>query len=106
MAERGLSVAHTAIMRWVQRYAPEFEKRWAQFRGEWSYLYRAADRAGRDGRLQAERDARYRGRNGILSQSDQKPAARSADDHPGCLCRLSSRGARGRHVENLGLRTE
>src|SRR5467141_1063703 len=26
MAERGLSMAHTTIMRWVQRYAPEFEK--------------------------------------------------------------------------------
>ena len=25
MAERGLSMAHTTIMRWVQRYAPEFE---------------------------------------------------------------------------------
>ena len=23
-AERGLSLSHTAIMRWVQRYAPEF----------------------------------------------------------------------------------
>ncbi len=31
MAERGLSVAHTTIMRWVQRYAPEFEKRWIRF---------------------------------------------------------------------------
>src|SRR6516225_1259077 len=28
MVERGLSMAHTTIMRWVQRYAPEFEKRW------------------------------------------------------------------------------
>jgi transposase-like protein len=27
MAERGLSLAHTTIMRWVWRYAPEFEKR-------------------------------------------------------------------------------
>ena len=27
-AERGLSMAHTTIMRWVQRYAAEFEKRW------------------------------------------------------------------------------
>ena len=27
MAERGLSLAHTTIMRWVRRYAPEFEKR-------------------------------------------------------------------------------
>src|ERR1700716_3422546 len=31
MAERGLSMAHTTIMRWVQCYAPEFEKRWRRF---------------------------------------------------------------------------
>ena len=31
MAERGLSMAHTTIMRWVRRYAPEFEKRWRRF---------------------------------------------------------------------------
>jgi hypothetical protein len=31
MAERGLSLAHTTIMRWVWRYAPEFEKRWKRF---------------------------------------------------------------------------
>jgi transposase-like protein len=31
MAERGLSMAHTTIMRWVQRYTPEFEKRWRRF---------------------------------------------------------------------------
>jgi transposase-like protein len=75
MAERGLSMAHTTIMRWVQRYAPEFEKRWRRFaravgqswrvdetyvkvRGEWRYLYRAVDRAGRtvDFRLSPRRD--------------------------------------------------
>jgi transposase-like protein len=27
MAERGLSVVQTTIMRWVQRYVPEFERR-------------------------------------------------------------------------------
>ena len=31
MAERGLSLAYTTIMRWVQRYVPEFEKRWRRF---------------------------------------------------------------------------
>jgi transposase-like protein len=28
MVERGLSLAHTTIMRWTQRYVPAFEKRW------------------------------------------------------------------------------
>jgi transposase-like protein len=28
MAERGLSLAHATIMRWVRHYSPEFEKRW------------------------------------------------------------------------------
>ena len=31
MAERGLSLAHTTILRWVQRYTPEFVKRWNRF---------------------------------------------------------------------------
>src|SRR5580704_3936082 len=31
MAERGLQLAHTTIMRWVQRYVPEFEKRWVRY---------------------------------------------------------------------------
>jgi transposase-like protein len=26
MAERGINIAHTTILRWVQRYVPEFEK--------------------------------------------------------------------------------
>ena len=27
MSERGIALAHTTILRWVQRYVPEFEKR-------------------------------------------------------------------------------
>jgi transposase-like protein len=55
MAERGLSMVHTTIMRWVHCYAPEFERRWNRFarpagatwrvdetyvkiRGTWMYL--------------------------------------------------------------------
>jgi transposase-like protein len=31
MAERGIDLAHTTILRWVQHYTPEFEKRWKRF---------------------------------------------------------------------------
>jgi transposase-like protein len=27
MAERGILLAHTTILQWVQRYVPDFEKR-------------------------------------------------------------------------------
>jgi hypothetical protein len=33
MAERGVELSHTTILRWVQRYVPEFEKRWTRFAG-------------------------------------------------------------------------
>jgi tetratricopeptide (TPR) repeat protein len=64
MAERGITLSHTTILRWVQQYVPEFEKRWNHFarpvgdswrvdetylkiRGQWVYLYRAVDKHGR-----------------------------------------------------------
>ncbi len=64
MAERGIAMAHTTILRWVQHYSPEFEKRWKRYarsigaswrmdetyisiKGGWMYLYRAVDKEGR-----------------------------------------------------------
>ena len=60
MAERGLSVDHTTIWRWVQRYAPEVHQRlrgnlrpksstwhidetFIRIAGRWLYLFRAVD---------------------------------------------------------------
>jgi transposase-like protein len=31
MGERGIDLAHTTILRWVQHYTPEFQKRWNRF---------------------------------------------------------------------------
>ncbi len=64
MNERGIGLAHTTILRWVQRYVPEYEKRWDRYarpvggswrcdetyirvKGRWTYLYRAVDKQGR-----------------------------------------------------------
>jgi IS6 family transposase len=76
MAERGLSVDHSTIGRWVLRYAPELYKRirrevrpakrswrvdetYIRVAGKWTYLYRAVDSAGEtiDFMLSPRRDA-------------------------------------------------
>jgi len=61
--EREIAVSHRTILRWVQKYVPEFERRWARFarpsgrswrmdetvikvRGVQHWLYRAVDRDG------------------------------------------------------------
>ena len=63
MEERGLSMAHTTIMRWVHQYGPEMDKRirrqlkktndswrvdetYIKVKGQWMYLYRAVDSEG------------------------------------------------------------
>ena len=35
MAERGIGLAHTTILRWVQRYVPDFENAGTSMHGLW-----------------------------------------------------------------------
>ncbi|UOY92330.1 IS6 family transposase [Ectobacillus sp. JY-23] len=63
MEERGLSIAHTTIMRWVHQYGPELDERvrrhlkttndswrvdetYVKVKGQWMYVYRAVDSEG------------------------------------------------------------
>ncbi len=63
LRERGVTVDHTTVFRWVQRYAPELDKRcrlhlietndsyrvdetYIKIKKQWHYLYRAVDSAG------------------------------------------------------------
>ncbi len=63
LAERGVTVDHVSIYRWVQRFTPEFieaarpcrhapgdrwfvDETYVKVAGEWSYLYRAVDQHG------------------------------------------------------------
>jgi transposase-like protein len=63
LRERGLAVDHTTIFRWVQRYAPELDRRcrpllkasndsyradetYIKIKKQWDYLYRAVDSTG------------------------------------------------------------
>src|SRR5207342_134806 len=74
--ERGLSVDHVTVWRWVQRYAPQIDRRlrphlkptnkswrvdetYIRVKGKWTYLYRAVDSTGAsiDFLLSARRDA-------------------------------------------------
>jgi transposase-like protein len=108
MAERGISLAHTTILRWIQHHLPEFEKRWKRYarpvggswrrdetyikvRGQWVYLYLAVDKSGQtvDFFLSRKRDV-----NAAKSflrramKNTRKPA-----DHTGRLCSIPSSGA-------------
>src|SRR5262245_65867986 len=61
MAERGVTIVHTAVLRWVQRFVTVFGKMWMKYarpvgsswrvgetyikvKRQWRYLYRAVDK--------------------------------------------------------------
>ena len=75
LAERGITVDHVTIYRWVQRFTPEFieaakpcrhapgdrwfvDETYVKVAGQWTYLYRAVDQYGQviDVLLSARRD--------------------------------------------------
>ena len=77
MSERGVTVDHSTINRWVIRYSPELaiearrhkrsvgiswrmDETYVKVRGQWKYLYRAVDKEGDtiDFLLTAKRDAK------------------------------------------------
>ena len=102
MAERGLRIDHTTIDRWVQRYAPEREKRsrphlkattdsWKvdessiNVRTTWMYLYRAVDSQGTtlEFLLSPTRDAQAATRflvKALHSMAGSAPQARSSEE--------------------------
>src|SRR3954464_12136030 len=94
LADRGVEVDHTTMYRWVQRFAPELEKRmrrhlrpcrgpwyvdetYIRVNGGWRYLYRALPSGRRhrsDDRLPAHCQAGQEGSQALL-QACPRPGA-------------------------------
>jgi transposase, IS6 family len=106
LAERGITVDHVTVYRWVQRFTPEFAEaaracrnvpgdRWfvdetyLKIAGQWSYLYRAVDQHGQviDVVLSARRDL---GRHAASSPGRCAPALSRRRLRP--TARTSTRG--------------
>ncbi|HDR7636465.1 MULTISPECIES: IS6 family transposase [Bacillus] len=104
MEERGLSLAHTTIMRWVHQYGHELDKRvrrhlkstndswrvdetYVKVKGQWMYLYRAVDSKGYtiDFHLSKTRDHRAAKRffnKALQSFHVSKPRVITVDKNP------------------------
>jgi transposase-like protein len=125
MQERGVEVDPSTIFRWVQRYAPEIEKRVRQHQGfrsgswrvdetyvrvggRWQYLFRAVDKHGQliDFMLSDRRNTRaaYRFlRKVIKMMSDYPPSSITTDklaSYPKAIRRLQSEGLLSKDVEH------
>ena len=104
MAERGIKVDHTTIMRWVHQYSPEIEKRitrqlrptndswrvdetYIKVKGKWKYLYRAVDSDGDtiEFMLSSKRDRKAAKRffkKALSSNHNQIPRVITVDKNP------------------------
>ena len=117
LAERGLLVDHVTVWRWVQRYAPEIQRRlrprlrptndswrvdetYIRVKGKWVYLYRAVDSSGAtiDFLLSAKRDAAAAERflvKALRGENHPAPRVINTDEHAGyppAIVRLKSAG--------------
>ena len=103
MVDRGLSVCHTTIYRWVQRFGPEIDKRgrvhfkttndsWRvdetliKVKRQWKYLYRAVDKEGNtlDFLLTAKQDAKAAKRfltKALAAEHTMTPRVINVDKH-------------------------
>ncbi len=125
MSERGVSVNPSTIFRWVQRYAPEIEKRirtyqgprsgpwrvdetYVRVGGQWKYLFRAVDKHGQliDFMLSDRRNTRaaYRFLHKALKTiSDYPPSSITTDklaSYPKAIRRLQREGLLANDVEH------
>ena len=123
MSERGVSVNPSTIFRWVQRYAPELEKRVRPYQGHrsgswrveetyirvggrWRYLSRAVDKHGRliASMLSDRRDAgvAYRFLRKALREMRYSPPSSITTDklasYPKAIRRLQKEGLLSRDV--------
>jgi transposase, IS6 family len=123
--ERGVAVDPSTIFRWVQRYAPEIEKRVRQYQGHrsgswrvdetyvrvggrWKYLFRAVGKHGQliDFMLSDRRNTRaaYRFlRKSLKTVSDYPPSSITTDklaSYPKAIQRLQKEGLLSKDVEH------
>ena len=125
MQERGVEVDPSTIFRWIQRYAPELEKRVRRYQGHrpgswrvdetyvrvggrWKYLFRAVDKHGQliDFMLADRRNtkAAYRFlRKALRAVSDYPPSSITTDKwawYPKEIRRLQNEGLLPQDVEH------
>jgi transposase-like protein len=125
MAERGVEVDPSTLFRWVQRYAPEIEKRVRPFQGtrsgswrvdetyvrvggKWKYLFRAVDKHGQliDFMLSDRRNTcaacRFL-RRAVKTMSDYPPSSITTDklaSYPKAILRFQREGLLSKDVEH------
>ena len=123
MSERGVAVDPSTIFRWVQRYAPEIEKRirpyqgprsgswrvdetYVRVGGKWKYLFRAVDKRGRlIAFMRSDRrntNAAYRFlRKALKAMSHCPPSSITTDklaSYPRAILRLQNEGLLSKDV--------